>query len=74
MPLVTVPGIVNAVERWDDVQVDWREARVTVSSSGQVLEGKPLSDRAIKVISAGGGYNLLLAEHNRKAQQAALQS
>lgn len=74
MPLVTVPGIVEAVSRWDHVEVDWRRATVTVPGTGRVLEGKPLSERAIKVISAGGGYNLLLAEHRKKAGKAELQS
>jgi 3-isopropylmalate/(R)-2-methylmalate dehydratase small subunit len=74
MPLVTVPGITDAVTRWDEVHVEWREARVTVPSSGEVLRGKPLSARAIKVIAAGGGYKLLLEEHRKQVAQPALHS
>lgn len=70
MPLITVPGISDAVSRWDHVDVEWREARVTVAGTGQVLEGVPLSERAIKVIAAGGGYNLLVDEHQKKNEPA----
>jgi 3-isopropylmalate/(R)-2-methylmalate dehydratase small subunit len=68
MPLVTVPGISKAVNRWDDVEVDWRNAVVTVKSTGTVLRGKPLSDHAVQVIEAGGGFNLLLKEHGPEAR------
>jgi 3-isopropylmalate/(R)-2-methylmalate dehydratase small subunit len=76
MPLVTVPGISQAVERWNEVEVDWRAARVTLPASGQVLQGAPLSDHAVRVIEAGGGFNLLLKEHGpegraRRAMAAA---
>lgn len=72
MPLVTVPGISEAVERWDDVEVDWRAAVVTLPASGQVLKGTPLSEHAVRVIEAGGGFNLLLKEHGPegRARQA----
>lgn len=68
MPLVTVPGISEAVNRWDDVEVDWRSAVVTLPSTGEVLRGKPLSDHAVRVIEAGGGFNLLLKEHGPEAR------
>jgi 3-isopropylmalate/(R)-2-methylmalate dehydratase small subunit len=74
MPLITVPGIVDSVNRWDCIHVDWREARVTLPATGQVLEGKPLSERATKVISAGGGYNLLRAEHGKRVGHGKLRS
>jgi 3-isopropylmalate/(R)-2-methylmalate dehydratase small subunit len=71
MPLVTVPGISSAVQRWDDMEVDWRTATVRVVSSGQVLQGKPLSAHAIEVIEAGGGFNLLRQKHGTDAPAAA---
>ena len=63
MPLVTVPGITDAVERWDDVRVDWQTATVEVRRTGQTLHGTPPSDHAIDVIKAGGGLNLLRAQY-----------
>lgn len=63
MPLVTVPGIAAAVERWDDVEVDWRAATVRVARTGEVLQGTPPSEHAIQVVEAGGGLNLLRAQY-----------
>jgi 3-isopropylmalate/(R)-2-methylmalate dehydratase small subunit len=44
---------------------------VRVVSSGQVLQGKPLSAHAIEVIEAGGGFNLLRQKHGTDAPAAA---
>lgn len=63
MPLVTVPGISEAVERWDDVEVDWKTATVRVSRTGEELRGTPPSQHAIEVVEAGGGLNLLRARY-----------
>ncbi|WP_329089555.1 3-isopropylmalate dehydratase [Actinomadura citrea] len=66
IPLVTVPGIVAAVRRFDAVEVDWRKATVRLAD-GTVLAGSPPSDRVVKVLEAGGSLNLLLREHGRPA-------
>lgn len=71
MPLITVPGIAEAVRRWDELEVDWRAARVTVPRTGLSLQGNPISARAIQTIEAGGGYRLLLQEHGPNSRQAA---
>lgn len=63
MPLVTVPGISEAVERWDEVAVDWKNATVRIARTGQTLQGTPPSAHAIDVIEAGGGLNLLRAQY-----------
>lgn len=63
MPLVTVPGISAAVQRWDDVQVDWKAATVKIARTGTTLHGTPPSAHAIEVIEAGGGLNLLRAKY-----------
>ena len=60
MPLITIPGISSSVSRWDRLSIDWRTAHVTNESTGTALSGQPLSEHAINVISAGGGYRLLL--------------
>ncbi len=72
MPLVTVPGIAAAVQRWDDVEVDWKTATVNIARTGQELRGTPPSDHAIEVIEAGGGLNLLIARYGRDAPAAVL--
>lgn len=63
MPLVTVPGIAEAVQRWDQVSVDWRAARVEIARTGEVLQGTPPSEHAVEVVQAGGGLNLLRARY-----------
>lgn len=63
MPLVTVPGISSAVERWDEVEVDWKTATVRVARTRKVLHGAAPSPHAIDVVEAGGGLNLLRAKY-----------
>lgn len=74
MPLITVPGISGAVNRWDRLSIDWRNARVVNDSTGVELTGKPMSDHAIDVISAGGGYRLLLKRYGPDASKSAASS
>lgn len=69
MPLLTVPGISTAVERWDELEVDWRTSTVRVPEKDLVLQGEVLNDRYLRMLEAGGRYQLLLAEH-RRAQSA----
>jgi 3-isopropylmalate/(R)-2-methylmalate dehydratase small subunit len=67
MPLVTVTGIADAVQRWDDLEVDWRTATVRVPRTGQELVGTAPSAHAIDVIEAGGGLALLRAQYGPSA-------
>ena len=66
MPLLAIPGISTAVDRWDELEVDWRASRVTLPD-GSTLQGDPLPDRSIEMLEAGGRYELLLAEHRSRA-------
>ncbi|GAA1928773.1 hypothetical protein GCM10009737_33360 [Nocardioides lentus] len=63
MPMVTVPGISDLVERWDDVVVDWKSASVTVTRTGRTVQGTPPSRHAVNVTEAGGGLNLLKQQY-----------
>ena len=63
MPLVTVPGIAEAVQRWDDVEVEWKTATVRIPRTGRTLVGTAPSPHAIEVVEAGGGLNLLRAQY-----------
>jgi 3-isopropylmalate/(R)-2-methylmalate dehydratase small subunit len=53
-PLVTCPGIVAAVQRGDEVEVDWAAARVRNLRSGQALPLQPLSAAESGTLEAGG--------------------
>jgi len=68
MPLLTVPGISTAVGVGDPVRVEWRTATVRIGPDGdRTLTGQPPSDRVQRIISAGGSFNLILAEHAQGA-------
>jgi len=74
MPLVTVPGISSVLQRWDDVEVDWKAATVRVGRTGEVLQGTPPSEHAIEVVEAGGGLNLLRQQYGDGRAPAALEA
>lgn len=76
MPLVTVPGISDLVERWDDVEVDWKTATLRIGRTGETVQGTPPSAHAIEVVEAGGGLNLLRKQYGPDGDRppAALES
>lgn len=69
MPLITIPGVSTSVKVDDAVALDWRTATLRLPG-GADLVGNPPSPRTVKVIEAGGSYQLLLAEHARERQEA----
>lgn len=71
MPLITVPGIAATVQRWDDLEVDWKTATVRNARDGSVIQGTPPSPHAIDVIEAGGGLELLKAQYGDNNAPAA---
>jgi len=74
MPLVSLPGITAKVDRWDLLELDWRNASVLNITTGARLQGQPLNPHSIDVIEAGGGYRLLLAQYGTAAAVARLES
>jgi 3-isopropylmalate/(R)-2-methylmalate dehydratase small subunit len=57
-PLIPVPGILQAVQRWDELGVDWTASRVTNQRTGQSLPFEPLSSADRQMLEFGGllGY------------------
>lgn len=53
-PLVTCPGIVGAVARGDEIEVDWAAARVRLPTSGRALPLEPLGAAERQTLEAGG--------------------
>lgn len=53
-PLATCPGIVAAVQRGDEIAVDWAAAQVQVLRSGQTLPLLPLTTSERDTLAAGG--------------------
>ena len=70
LPLITCPGITDAVSRWDRLEIDWAAGRLHVPDRGVELASDPPSDRVAQIWCAGGSVNLLLAEQ-RAAESAA---
>ena len=53
-PLVTCPGILQLVRRWDEIEVDWDLGQVRNHATGKALPFEPLSNADRGMIEAGG--------------------
>ena len=57
-PQVACPGILQAVSRWDELEIDWQAGCVRNHTRGSQLPFEPLSEGDQLMIAAGGiiGY------------------
>jgi 3-isopropylmalate/(R)-2-methylmalate dehydratase small subunit len=70
-PLITCPGIVSAVQRGDEVEVDWEGDRVRHLASGGSLPVQSLSAAERGMLEAGGLIRYLKTRvASAKGQQA----
>ena len=53
-PLVTCPGILGAVKRGDEIEVDWQAACVRLLGRGSSLPLQPLAAAERQTLEAGG--------------------
>ena len=53
-PLVTCPGIVGAVERWDELEVDWAAKSLVNRTRNRTLPIGSMSQRDLGILNAGG--------------------
>lgn len=53
-PQISCPGVLELVERWDDVEIDWDAGRVVNHSKGKFLAFEKMSKKDLAVIAAGG--------------------
>lgn len=53
-PQVSCPGILRAVQRWDELEVDWAANRVRNLTRGTELPFEPLARADREVLEAGG--------------------
>ncbi len=67
-PLVTCPGIRKLVQRWDELEVDWKGNTVRKLATQEQLPFEPLSQSEASMLAFGGFIPSLKA---RLAQQAA---
>jgi 3-isopropylmalate/(R)-2-methylmalate dehydratase small subunit len=70
-PLITCPGIVAAVQRGDEIEVDWAGSCVRHGGSGRSLPLQPLSAAERGMLEAGGLIRYLKTRvASAKGQQA----
>ena len=57
-PQVPCPGILQLVDRWDEVEVDWAAGVVTNHTRGASLDFETLAEADLQMLAAGGliGY------------------
>jgi len=53
-PLVPCPGIIEAVHRWDEIEVDWTAGEVRNLTTGRTLQSEALSLGDRSMLEAGG--------------------
>jgi 3-isopropylmalate/(R)-2-methylmalate dehydratase small subunit len=59
LPLLEVPGVSKAVATGDEVEIDLTRGTVTNLKSGKVLQGTPLTPKAVELLEAGGLVNIV---------------
>jgi 3-isopropylmalate/(R)-2-methylmalate dehydratase small subunit len=67
-PQVVCPGILAAVSRWDEVEVDWSAGRLRNLTTGTELPIEPLSEGDRQMLEAGGIVGYLHSRDREEAQ------
>ncbi|WP_456482882.1 3-isopropylmalate dehydratase small subunit [Methanopyrus kandleri] len=65
LPLVVCPGVDDAFEDGQDIEVNLREGYVRNLDTGEELEAKPLPDFMMRILEAGGLVELIKREGPR---------
>lgn len=60
-PQVPCPGIMNLVDRWDEIEVDWNDRQVRNLSKGTQLEFSGLAEADMQMLESGGLIDYLHA-------------
>jgi len=66
-PQVICPGIIGAVSRWDEIEVDWDAGVLRNLTAGTELPIEPLSESDRQMIETGGIVGYLHARENEEA-------
>ena len=67
-PQVVCPGILGAVSRWDEIEVDWAAGLLRNLTAGTELPIEPLSEGDRQMLAAGGIVGYLHARDREEAQ------
>jgi len=68
-PQVACPGILTAVNRWDEVEIDWHNATLRNLTQATEMDFEPLSDGDRLMLEAGGIVGYLHAREEEEASQ-----
>ena len=53
-PQISCPGIVKMVDRWDELEVDWRTSEVRNLTKKTEIAFEPMSESDMQMLEAGG--------------------
>ncbi len=67
-PQVVCPGILGAVSRWDEIEVDWAAGRLRNITTKTELPIEPLSEGDRQMLEAGGIVGYLHARDREEAE------
>lgn len=65
-PVLYCPGVADAFEEGDTLQVNFDTGEVNNLTSGKVLKAEPLPEVAMRILNAGGVVALLKEEYSYK--------
>lgn len=68
-PQVACPGILDLVQRWDEIEVDWAAGRILNCTRGTSLPFEPLSEADRQMLEQGGLMGYLRANVPVAARQ-----
>lgn len=68
-PQAVCPGVVDAVSRWDEIEVDWSACLLHNHSTGARLSIEPLSEGDCQMLEAGGIVGYLHARAHEEASE-----
>lgn len=69
LPVIELPGVMEAVNTGDDLEIDLRAGKVINHTGGAELTFTPLPDFLLDVLEAGGVYPMLKPRHEGSAQR-----
>jgi 3-isopropylmalate/(R)-2-methylmalate dehydratase small subunit len=67
-PQVACAGILKAVNRWDEIEVNWSTNQVFNLTSGEKLQIEPLSDGDRMMLESGGLVGYLHARNEEETR------
>lgn len=68
-PSISCPSILSFVERWDELEIDWRFSRIFNHTQDTELAFEPLTTIEMDTIEAGGFVHYLIQKHGNQQKE-----